>query len=443
MDTGDILKFDKMHILHSWSVNESLNPRVIKDVDGVYFMDSDNRKFLDFSSQLKCVSVGHKNKKIIKAIQEQADKICYISPAFAEESRATLGKALADVTPGDLNKFFFTLSGAESNENAIKLARAYTKKPKILAHFRSYHGATYGAISVSGDPRRTPVEPGIPGIVHILNPYCYRCSFGLVHPGCGLQCAEHVAEVIQYEVADTIAALLVEPITGAGGTIIPPQGYLDRVKEICDENNILLIADEVMTGFGRTGKWFGVQHWDVVPDMMTLAKGLTAAYLPMGAVAVSRKVSDALEKEMLYCGLTYSAHPLCCAAAVAAIEVYKEENLIENSRAMGEVLKSELEKLKSKHACVGDVRCLGLFASIEMVKNKKTKEPLVPYNAAGKAGRIAKEISGRLMSQGLYTLVRWMFLSIAPPLTIGEEQLRQGLAIIDDVLDFVDTLTEN
>jgi len=442
MEASEILKFDKMHNLHPWSVNETLNPMVITDVDGVYFTDSDDRKFLDFSSQLKCVSVGHKNQKIVKAIQAQAEKICYISPAFAEESRAKLGKALAGVTPGDLNKFFFTLSGAESNENAIKFARAYTKKPKILAHFRSYHGATYGAISLSGDSRRPPVEPGIPGIVHTLNPYCYRCSFGLVYPQCELQCAEHIAEIIQYEVADTIAALLVETITGAGGTIIPPLGYLDRVKEICDENTILLIADEVMTGFGRTGQWFGVQHWDITPDIMTMAKGLTSAYLPLGAVAVSDKISEALEKEMLYCGLTYSAHPLCCAAADAAIEVYKEENLIENSRAMGEILNGELQRLKSKHACIGDVRSIGLFASIELVKNKKTKEPLVPYNAAGKAGKISKEISERLMSKGLYTLVRWMFLSIAPPLSIQEEQLRQGLKIIDEVLDFVDTLTD-
>jgi taurine--2-oxoglutarate transaminase len=443
MDASEILKFDKMHILHSWSVNESLNPRVITDVDGVYFTDSDGRRFLDFSSQLKCVSVGHKNQKIIQAIQAQAEKICYISPAFAEESRARLGKALAAVTPGDLNKFFFTLSGAESNENAIKFARAYTKKFKILAHFRSYHGASYGAISLSGDPRRPPVEPGIPGVVHTLNPYCYRCSFGLAYPQCQLQCAEHIAEVIQYEVADTIAALLVETITGAGGTIIPPAGYLERVKAICDENNILLIADEVMTGFGRTGQWFGIQHWDVTPDMITMAKGLTSAYLPFGAVAVSGEISDALEKEMLFCGLTYSAHPLCCAAAAATLEVYREENLIENSRSMGNILSVELERLKLKHACIGDVRSIGLFASIELVKNKKTKEPLVPYNAAGKAGKIAKEISDRLMAKGLYTLVRWMFLSIAPPLSIKEDELRQGLKIIDDVLDFVDTLTEN
>ena len=442
MDTSDIKKLDKMHILHSWTVNEAFDPTVVKDAEGVYFTDSNDRKFLDFSSQLKCVSVGHRHRKIINAIQEQADKICYISPAFAEESRAKLGKALAGVTPGDLNKFFFTLSGAESNENAIKLARAFTKKVKILAHYRSYHGATYGAISLSGDPRRAPVEPGIPGIVHILNPYCYRCSFGLDYPQCGLQCAEHIAEVIQYEVADTVAAMVIETITGAGGTIIPPEGYLQRAKEICDENNILFVADEVMTGFGRTGKWFGVQHWDVLPDMMTMAKGLTSAYIPLGAVAVSDKICEVLEKEMLSCGLTYSAHPLCCATASATIEVYKEENLIENSWAMGKILESELRKLKLKHACVGDVRSIGLFATIELVKNKKTKEPLVPYNASGKVGKFAKEISDRLMSKGLYTLIRWMFLSIAPPLSINEEQLRQGLTIIDEVLDFVDTLTE-
>jgi taurine--2-oxoglutarate transaminase len=443
MDAQEIKKLDKMHIMHSWSVDASLNPRVIKDVDGAYFIDSDGRKFLDFSSQLKCVSVGHKNKKIIKAIQEQADKICYLSPGFAEESRARLGKALAEITPGDLNKFFFTLSGAESNENAIKMARAYTNRHKILAHFRSYHGATYGAISLTGDPRRPPVEPGIPGIVHILNPYCYRCSFGLTYPQCGLQCAEHIAEVIQYETADTVAAIIVETITGAGGNIIPPEGYLGRVKEICEENNILFIADEVMTGFGRTGQWFGIQHWDVVPDIMTMAKGLTSAYVPLGAVAISKKISNELENKMLYCGLTYNAHPLCCAAAIAAIEVYQEENLIENSHVMGEILKSELQKLKEKHACVGDVRSIGLFASIELVKNKKTKEPLVPYNATGEAAKIAKEISARLMSKGLFTLVRWMFLSIAPPLPIKEDQLRQGLRIIDEVLDFVDTLTES
>lgn len=442
MDAHETKKLDKMHLLHPWSVNAALDSRVITDVDGVHFTDSDGRRFLDFCSQLKCVNVGHGNKTIIKAIQQQADKICYLSPAFAEESRAGLGRALAEITPGELDKFFFTLSGAESNENAIKMARAYTGRHKILAHFRSYHGATYGAVSLTGDPRRPPVEPGIPGIVHFLNPYCYRCSFGLEYPQCGLQCAEHVAEVIQYEVADTIAAVIVEPVTGAGGTIIPPEGYLSRLKEICKQNDIVLIADEVMTGFGRTGRWFAVEHWNVVPDMMTMAKGLTSAYIPLGAVAVSKKISGVLENKMLYCGLTCSAHPLCCAAARATIDVTKEENLIENSRIMGEILKEELEKLKQKHACVGDVRAIGLFSTIELVKNKQTKQPLVPYNASGEAAKVGRQIAARLMSKGLYTLVRWMFLSIAPPLSIKEEHLRQGLHIIDEVLDDVDTLTD-
>lgn len=442
MDVEEIKRLDKIHIMHGWSVNAALDPTVITDADGVYLIDSSGRRILDFSSQLKCVSVGHKNQRIIKAIQEQAEKVCFLSPAFAYESRAKLGKTLAEVTPGDLNKFFFTLSGAESNENAIKIARAYTKKHKILAHYRSYHGATYGAITLGGDPRRLPVEPGIPGVVHILNPYCYRCPFKLTYPQCGLQCAEHVAEVIQYEIADTVAAIIVEPITGAGGNIIPPNGYMKRLREICDEKGILFIADEVMTGFGRTGKWFAVQHWDIVPDLMTIAKGLTAAYIPLGAVAISKKVSSSLDEAMLYCGLTYSAHPLSCAGAIATIEVYKEEKLIENAQAMGKILKAELERLKEKHACVGDARSIGLFASLELVKNKKTKEPLSPYNAMGKAAANSNEIFKRLWAKGLFTLVRWMFLSIAPPLSINEDQLREGLSIIDEVLDYGDTLTE-
>jgi len=442
MDSSEIKKLDKAHNLHSWAVNVDLDPIVISDVDGIYLIDSEGRKILDFSSQLMCVNVGHKNKKIIKAIQEQAEKVCYLYPGFAYESRVKLGRALAEVTPGDLNKFFFTLGGADANDNAIKIARAFSKKHKILARYRSYHGATYGAISLTGDPRRPPVEPTLPGVIHILDPYCYRCPFGLTHPECGLQCAEHVAEVIQYEIADTVAAVFMESVVGSNGIIIPPDGYMKRVREICDENNILLIVDEVMSGFGRTGKWFAIQNWGVVPDIMTMAKGLTSAYIPLGAVALSRKVSSAIDKEMLYCGLTYNAHPLSCAAAIATLEVYKEENLIENALAQGVILKTELEKLKEKHACVGDVRAIGLFSCLELVKNKKTKEPLSPYNAIGKAEEKSREIFKRLMAKGLFTFVRWMFLFVVPPLSINEDQLREGLNIIDEVLDYADTMTE-
>lgn len=439
MDVDEIKRLDRMHIMHTWSRNAALDPTVITDVDGVYIFDKEGKKILDFSSQLKCLNVGHKNQRIIKAIQEQAEKVCFLSPAFAYESRSKLGKALAEVTPGDLNKFFFTSGGAEANENAIKMARVYTKKQKIIALYRSYHGASFGAVTLTGDVRRSAVEPGIPGVVHALNPHCYRCPFSLTYPQCGIQCAEHIAEVIQYENPDTIAAIIVEPVSGAGGIIIPPDGYLKRLRKICDENNILLIADEVMTGFGRTGQWFAIQHWDVVPDLMTIAKGLTSAYIPLAAVALSKRVSMVLDEEMIYCGLTYSAHPLCCAAASAAIEVYKQEKLIENARAMGEILQVEVEKLREKHACVGDARSIGLFSCLELVKNKKTKLPLSPQE-------YAKEINKRLMAKGLFspvsTLQPEIYLYAVPPLTINEDQLREGLKIMDEVLDYVDSLTE-
>ena len=440
MDAGEIKKLDKAHVMHTWSVNANLDPRVIVDGEGVYVNDSDGNRFLDFSSQVKCVNVGHKNPKIIKAIQDQVEKICYVSTGFAYESRSILGKKLAALTPGDLNKFFFTLGGADANENAIKFARFYTKKHKILSLYRSYHGATYGALTATGDRRRTWAEPGIPGVVHVLNPFCYRCPFGLTHPECGLQCAKHIEEVIGYEDPATIAAILIEPVIGACGIIPPPPGYMQRLRKICDKNNILLIADEVMTGFGRTGRWFAMQHWGVVPDMITMAKGMTSAYLPLGAVALSKKISSYLDKEMVYCGLTYSAHPVSCAAACANLEVYEDLDLIENSRAMGDILKSQLQRLKDKHVSVGDVRAIGLFGCLELVKNRDTKEPL-------NSKQYAKEINKRFMAKGLYCPVGTMqpitFIDIVPPLIIQEGQLQEGLDIIDEVLDYVDTLTEN
>jgi len=442
MDASEVKELAKNHIIHSWSVNADVDPTVIADVDGVHIIDPDGRKILDFSSQLMCVNAGHKNPKIIKAIQDQVAKVCYLYPGFAYESRSKIAKALAEATPGNMSKFFFTLGGAEANDNAIKIARTATKKHKILARYRSYHGATFGAITLTGDPRRPPVEPAIPGVIHILDPYCYRCPFGLEYPGCGLQCAEHVAEIIQYETPEAVAAVFMESVVGSNGIIIPPDGYMQRVKQICEDNQVLFIADEVMSGFGRTGKWFAIEHWDIVPDIMTMAKGLTSAYIPLGAVAVSTGVSNIIDQDILYCGLTYAAHPLSCAAAVAAIDVYKEDNLIENARAMGDILKIELERLKEKHACVGDARAIGLFSCLELVKNKKTKEPLSPYNAMGKAAENSKEIYSRLMAKGLFTFVRWMFLFLVPPLSINEDQLREGLHIIDEVLDYADTLTE-
>lgn len=440
MYNEEIRRLDRLHVMHSWSVNESLNPKVIKDVEGVYLIDEDDRRILDFSAQMKAVSVGYKHPRIVRALQEQAEKVCFVSPVFAQEARSRLARDLSDVTPGDLNTFFFTLAGADANENAVKMARAFTGKQKILSYFRSYHGATYGAASLGGDPRRLAVEPGIPGVVRLLNPHCYRCPFGLSHPECGLHCAEHVAEVIEYEGPETIAGLIMEPIVGAGGVIIPPDGYLQRIKTLCEANDILFIADEIMTGFGRSGTWFGVDHWRVVPDLMTMAKGMTSAYVPLGAVALSDSVRSVLEKQMLYCGMTYNAHPLLCAVANATLEVYKEENLVEHSRSLGRVLEAELKSLQTRHPCIGDVRCLGLFSTLELVKDRESKEPLVPYNAKGEQAKVSKDLTRRLMEKGVYTPVRWMYLQITPPLSINETELRQGLAVVDEVLEEADRL---
>lgn len=442
MEAAEVKRLDKQHIMHSWSVNANLEPTVISEAKGVYLIDGNGHRIMDFSSQMKCVLAGYGNQTIIKAIQEQAAKLCFVGPAFAYESRSRLAQRLAELTPGDLNRFFFTLGGADANENAVKMARAYTKKHKILTFYRSYHGATYGAVTLTGDPRRPPVEPGIPGVVHLLNPFCYRCPFGLTYPECDLHCAEHVQEIIEYEDPETVAALMLEPIIGAGGVIIPPEGYLQRVKQICNENNILLIADEVMTAFGRSGRWFGVEHWDLQPDMMTLAKGLTSAYAPLGCVALSDKVASVLEKQMLYCVLSYSSHPLSCATAYAAIGAYRDEGMVDNSRVLGRVLHQELLQLQDKHPCVGDVRCLGLFSCLELVKNRETKKPLVPYNARGEAGSLSKQLSQKLVAKGVSAPLRWMFLPICPPLCITEQELKWGLSVVDEVLSEADALME-
>jgi len=442
MEASEIKQLDRMHIMHPWAVNDSLDPKVIRDAKGVYLYDAEGNRILDFSSQMKCVNIGYKNQKVIQAIQQQAAALCFISPSFSYVSRSRLVKRLAEVTPGDLNHFFFTLGGADANENALKMARLYTGKHKILAFYRSYHGATYGAVSLSGDPRRPMVEPGIPGVVHVLNPYCYRCPFGLGYPQCNLHCADHVAEIISYETPETIAAFFLEPITGAGGVIVPPDGYLQRVKSICEANGILLITDEIMTGFGRSGRWFAMEHWDVVPDIMTMAKGLTSAYVPLGCVAVSDKVAKKIAKEYLHCGLTYSGHPLSCAAACAVIDVYQEDRLVENSGNLGKYLEIELRRLQQRHACVGDVRCKGLFACLELVKNRRTRQPLVPYNAKGAAAKPTGQVSRMLMSRGVYAPLRWMFLPISPPLCIDKDELNKGICVVDEVLGEVDALID-
>jgi taurine--2-oxoglutarate transaminase len=403
---------------------------VIESGKGIYFWDADGNKYLDLSSALVNLNIGYQHPKVVQAIKDQAEKLCYARPDSACLSRSNLGRDLAALTPGDLNRFFFTMAGADANENAVKIARAYTGKFKILAKYRSYHGATYGAITLTGDPRRPPVEPGIPGVVHFLDPYCYRCSFGLTHPECNLRCADHVEEIIHYESPGTVAAMLLETQTGAAGFFAPPDGYFQRLREICDWHDILLMVDEVMVAFGRTGKWFGIEHYGVTPDIMTLAKGLTCGYVPLGCVAISDRIMDKLDEEMLYAGLTYNSHPLACATGSAVLEVYHEERLVENAAKQGVFVRARLEEMKAQHPCVGDVRGLGLFFCLELVADRDTKQPLPLAISGG--------IRKRLLDRGLSTNVMRNLIFVGPPLIITEEELATGLEIIDKLLGEID-----
>jgi taurine--2-oxoglutarate transaminase len=330
------------------------------------------------------------------------------------------------VAPGDLNKVFYTLGGAEANENAIKFARSYTGRQKIITRYRSYHGATYGAISLSGDYRRPPVEPGIPGVVRVFDPYCYRCSFGKTPDSCRRECITHIEEVIQYEGPETVAALFMEGVTGSNGLLVPPDDYWPRLRAITRKYGILLVSDEVMSGFGRTGEWFAVDHWGVVPDILTFAKGVTSGYLPLGGVVVSDPIARYFDDKMLYMGLTYCGHPMSTAAGVATIEVYRQEKLVEKAKALGQVLAVELKCLQEKHPCVGDVRSIGLFGAIEMVKDRAGKEPM--DDAA------MNTVRAKLLAAGLSTFVNHHLIFTCPPLIITEAELREGLGIIDRVL---------
>ncbi|MBN2148686.1 MAG: aminotransferase class III-fold pyridoxal phosphate-dependent enzyme, partial [Anaerolineales bacterium] len=352
----------------------------------------------------------------------------YAHPGMATEPRGLLGKRIVEVAPGNLKKTFFCLGGAEANENAIKMARLYTGKHKIMARYRSYHGATHGAIALTGDYRRLPVEPAMPGVVHFLDPHCYRCPFGWTKETCHRECIAHVEEVISYEGADHIAAIIMEGVTGSNGLIVPPDDYWPRLREICTRHGILLISDEVMSGWGRTGQWFAVDNWNVVPDMITTAKGITSGYVPLGALIVSEPIAQFFEDKMLWCGLTYSGHPLACAAAVATIDTYAEDGLIENSKRMGEYLGKRLEDIKERHVSVGDVRYIGLFTALEIVRNRKTKEPIDPLTEVGKF----------LKANGLFTFIFHNVIFVVPPLCINQAQIDEGLGIIEQALAISD-----
>jgi taurine--2-oxoglutarate transaminase len=428
----------KQYVLHSWSVQDTLDPIPVAGGEGRYFWDYDGKRYLDFASQLVNVSIGHQHPKIVAAIKEQAEKLCTIGPPMATEARSTLARLLAEVTPGDLQMSFFTNGGAEANENAIKLARWYTGRHKVIARYRSYHGATAGAITLTGDPRRWPAEPGIPGVVRMLDPYTYRCPAGHPDPCPVCTGAPHLEEILQYEGAHTVAAVILEPVVGTNGIIVPPDGYLQAIREVCDRHGILLIADEVMAGFGRTGKWFGVENWDVVPDILTVAKGINSGYVPLGAMIVRKPIADWVRDKYFAGGLTYSGHPLACASAVASIEAFKEEGVVENSAEMGGVFAEKLRELQEKHPSIGDVRGLGCFWGIELVKDRETREPLVPFNASGEAFAPVARVSKAALELGLYLMTHWNVIMVCPPLTITRDEIDEGIGILDETLSIAD-----
>ncbi|MGC8855512.1 MAG: aminotransferase class III-fold pyridoxal phosphate-dependent enzyme [Anaerolineae bacterium] len=427
----EIVALNKEYTFFSWSVQGQVNPIPVVRAEGVYFWDAEGKRYLDLASQLVNTNVGHQHPKVVQAIQKQAATLTFASPSMATEPRGLLGKKLAEITPGDLKKTFFTLGGAEANENAIKIARFYTGRYKILARYRSYHGATHGAIALTGDYRRWAAEPAMPGVVHFLDPYCYRCPFGWTPQTCHRECIRHVEEVIQHEGPEEIAAIILEGVTGTNGLIIPPDDYWPRIREICDKYGILLISDEVMSGWGRTGEWFAVDHWKVVPDIITTAKGITSGYVPLGAVIVREKIAQFFEDRMLFAGLTYNGHALACAAALATIEVYEEDKIFENAKKVGAYLGRRLKEMKEKHPAVGDVRYIGLFSALELVKNRQSKEPLD-----------LTALKSFLISQGIYVFNFKNILFVVPPLIISEEQLEEGLTLIDEGLaEIMDPLT--
>ena len=429
---------NKEYTFFSWSVQGQVNPIPVERAEGIHFWDTDGKRYIDFSSQLMNTNIGHQHPKVVKAIQEQAAKLCFVHPGNATDVRGLLGRKLAEVTPGNLKKTFFTLGGAEANENAIKLARFYTGRHKILARYRSYHGATYGSIALTGDYRRLAVEPAMPGGVHFLDPFCYRCPFGQMKETCKRECIAHLEEVIRYEGPDKIAAVIMEGVVGSNGLIVPPDDYWPRVREICDKYGILLISDEVMSGWGRTGKWFAVDNWAVVPDIITTAKGITSGYVPLGAVIVSEPISKFFDDKYLYAGLTYNGHALACAAALATIEVYAEDHLLENTVTVGKHLGEALEAIKMRHASVGDVRYIGLFSALELVKNRETKE-IFPAPVMAMVGK-------ELRDNGLFTFIManamGSMVFVVPPLCITKEQLDEGLKIVEKALEVTDKVAQ-
>jgi taurine---2-oxoglutarate transaminase len=432
---------DRAHVFHSWSAQAKIDPLPIARASGSYFWDFEGHRYLDFSSQLVNVNIGYQHPKLVAAIQEQAGKLCTIAPSFANDARSEAARLIAEIAPGDLNAVFFTNGGAEANENAVRMARLHTGRYKVLAAYRSYHGATAGAIALTGDPRRWPSEPGMPGIVRYWGPYPYRSSFHAAteQEECERALA-HLRDVITFEGADTVAAIVLETVVGTNGILVPPEGYLAGVRALCDELGIVMIADEVMAGFGRCGEWFAVDHWGVKPDLITFAKGVNSGYVPLGGVVISDPIAATFADRPYPGGLTYSGHPLACASAVASINIFREEGIIEHARQLGtDVIGPGLRELAERHPSIGEVRGLGVFWALELVRDRATREPLVPFNAAGGAAAPMGELMAACKSRGLWPFTHFNRMHVVPPCTTTADEIREGLAVLDEALKVADT----
>ena len=437
MTGEEIRSTQKQYNMQSWSKQKNINPIPVEKAEGIYFWDYDGNRYTDMSSQLVNMNLGFGNKAIADAIKKQVDQYCFVGPSYGAPSRAKLAKKIIDLMPDNMGKVFFTNAGADANENAVKMARMFTGRNKVFSRYRSYHGSSFGAGNLTGEPRRFALEPGIPGFVKFFDPYVYReaIEFGSEEEATAFYITK-LEEQIQYEGPDSVAAIVLETITGSNGVLIPPKGYLPGVRALCDRYGILLICDEVMTGWCRTGKMFGFMNFDIKPDIVTFAKGVTCGYVPLGGVAVSKAIAEYFDDNVLSCGLTYSGHPLGCAAGVATIDYYETAGILENVQKVGKVLGENLEAMKAKHPCVGDVRYIGLFSAIELVKDKKTKEALVPYGKDPEG--IMGSILGLLSQKKFMTYSHENVLIIAPPLIITEAQLTEELAKLDEVLSVVD-----
>jgi taurine--2-oxoglutarate transaminase len=439
-DEQTVRSLDRAHVFHSWSAQALIDPLPIASASGSRFTDYAGTSYLDFSSQLVNVNIGYQHPKLVKAIADYAQQMTTIQPSFANDARSEAARLIAEVAPGDLNRVFFTNGGAEATENAMRMARLHTGRHKILAAYRSYHGATAGSITMTGDPRRWPNEPLVSGVVHHFGPYLYRSAFHATTEEEECERAlDHLRDLITFEGPGTIAAVILETIVGTNGILMPPDGYLAGVRALCDEFGIVMIADEVMSGFARAGEWFAIQHWDVVPDLITFAKGVNSGYVPIGGVLINDAVNATFQERVYPGGLTYSGHPLACASAVASIEIFKEEGIVEHARTMGtEVIGPELATIAANHPSVGEVRGLGMFWAVELVTDRATHEPLVPFNAAGAAAAPMAELAAACKERGMWPFIHFNRLHVVPPCTTSADELREGLGILDEALKVAD-----